>query len=125
MLQQWFLLGGVMMWPLLVCSILLTAYMLERLWTIGLRYRLLRLDVPEDQRAHHRHFLPFFTEIPPGLGLLGTVIGVVQSFEVSAGSVDASAVGSGLAVACITTVVGLSLGLLASASGYVLEWASR
>lgn len=121
MLMQFMQLGGALMWPLLACSVLLGAVLLERLWTIGVRHLLLG---PVDTAAliWHRRALPFFVDVPPSIGLLGTVVGVIRSFNLGGGSIDTDAVASGLGVACITTVFGLSVAITASIAGYALDW---
>ena len=121
-LWHYFELGGMMMWPLLVCSILLGAVLCERAWVIGLRGILLRQSLSPDTRLWHRRVLPFFNDVPPSLGLLGTVFGVVQSFHLADGQITGEHVGSGLAIACMTTIFGLSIAVIASAVGYMLEW---
>ena len=122
MLSSWFQAGGLMMWPLLVCSILLTAVIIERFWTIGILHLLIGWRLTADQlRAHHR-VLPFFAEVPPALGLLGTVLGVVQSFHLLDGKINADAIGSGLAVACTTTIYGIGIAVVAAVTGHVLDW---
>ena len=81
-------LGGPLMWPLLVCSILLGAVLVERLVTVGLRHKLLGGRMSTDRLAWHRRVLPFFTDVPPSVGLLGTVVGVVQCFQITGGGLD-------------------------------------
>lgn len=124
MLRNFFQLGGVMMWPLLACSVLLTALLFERAWTVLVKARLPGLGPSRhDRLTMHRRVLPFFQEVPPSLGLLGTVIGIVQSFSLLDGNLNANAVGSGLAVACITTIFGLSIAIAATAALHLLDCA--
>lgn len=122
MLRNFFALGGFMMWPLLACSVFLLAVLIERIWTIFIKQKLLGLDQKRGI-ALHRKVLPFFQDIPPSLGLLGTVIGIVQSFSLLDGRLNADAVGSGLAVACITTIFGLSIAIFATICSYFFDWA--
>ncbi|MAE68020.1 MAG: hypothetical protein CMJ18_27530 [Phycisphaeraceae bacterium] len=124
MLRNYFQLGGVMMWPLAACSVLLLALLFERTWTVLLMGRLLGLG-RDEQLTLHRRVLPFFQDVPPSLGLLGTVIGIVQSFSLLDGQLNADAVGGGLAVACITTIFGLSIALAATAASYALDALAR
>lgn len=124
MLWHYMQLGGPLMWPLMICSILLGAVIVERLWTVVLRHRLLRWRVPMDRLRWHHRILPFFTDVPPSLGLLGTVVGVANSFNALSGVPDASAVGAGLGVAIMTTIYGLSIAIVAGVSGYALDWAA-
>jgi len=118
---HYFELGGPMMWPLLACSVALVAVVLERLWVVGLGRGVFRMNLQSSTRGWHRRVLPFFKDVPPSLGLLGTVVGVVQSFNLTGGRVDADAVGAGLAVACMTTVFGLSIAIVASAASYLFD----
>ena len=118
-------LGGLLMWPLLVCSILLGAVLIERLLVVGLGYRLLGNRLPTHTLGWHRKVLPFFTDVPPSLGLLGTVVGVVKCFELMDGRLDNEAVGAGLGIACMTTIFGLGIAIVASISGYFLDWLAR
>jgi biopolymer transport protein ExbB len=115
-------LGGPLMWPLLACSILLGAVLVERTIVIGLRYKLLGGRVPGGMLRAHRRVLPFFTDVPPSLGLLGTVVGVVKCFELWDGRLNSDAVGIGLSIACMTTIFGLGIAIVASVSGYLLDW---
>lgn len=115
-------LGGPLMWPLLACSILLGAVLVERALVIGLRYKLLGGKLPAGMLRAHRRVLPFFTDVPPSLGLLGTVVGVVKCFELWDGRLSSDAVGVGLSIACMTTIFGLGIAIVASVSGYLLDW---
>lgn len=121
MLRNFFHLGGFMMWPLLICSVMLIAVLIERVWTVLFKQKLIGIE--QKGLALHRRVLPFFQDIPPSLGLLGTVVGIVQSFSLLDGQLNADAVGSGLAVACITTIFGLSIAITASAASFLLDWA--
>ena len=123
MLRQFIDLGGPIMWPLLVCSILLGAVLIERILVVVLGYKLFRTHLSWRRLAWHRRVLPFFTDVPPSLGLLGTVVGVVQSFRLMDGQLNSEAVGAGLGIACMTTVFGLGIAILASFSRYMLDWA--
>ena len=122
MVRQYIQLGGVMMWPLVACSTLLGAILIERIWTVGLRHRLLGLRVTGRRLTWHRKALPFFIDVPPSIGLLGTVIGVVQSFRLTGGRMTADAAAAGLGVACFTTILGLAVALVASIARYGLDW---
>ena len=123
--RQFMELGGPLMWPLLVCSTLLGAVLVERALVIGLRYKVLGSQPPSRVLTWHRRVLPFFTDVPPSLGLLGTVVGVVKSFGLLDGVLTSQTVGVGLGIACMTTVFGLGIAIIASISGYLLEWMIR
>ena len=122
MFSRYFELGGVMMWPLLVCSVLLVALLVERLVSLVLMGRLLRWRLKQSMWTCHRKIMPFFVEVPPSIGLLGTVIGVVQSFSLTSGRLTADTAASGLGIACFTTIFGLAISIVASVSGYVFNW---
>ncbi len=122
MIQNFLELGGPIMWPLLVCSILLGAVLSERLLVIGLRYKLMGSRLPAHMIGWHRRVLPFFGDVPPSLGLLGTVVGVVKCFELMDGRLNSNAVGVGLGIACMTTIFGLGIAIVASVAGYFLDW---
>ena len=122
MFAQFFEVGGPLMWPLLICSILLGAVLVERSLVVGCRHRLLGGRVSRRTLTWHRRALPFFADVPPSIGLLGTVIGVVKSFQLMDGHLSGDAVGAGLGIACMTTIFGLGIAVVASLSGYVFDW---
>jgi biopolymer transport protein TolQ len=72
-----------------------------------------------DEMAHGVHWLAVIATVSPLLGLLGTVLGVMNSFigVATAGSANISAVAPGVAEALITTVAGLVVAIPA-AIGY-------
>jgi biopolymer transport protein ExbB/TolQ len=105
-----------------VFSVLLGAIMFERVWVLGVKHLLFGLKLPEKRLIAHRRVLPFFTDVPPSVGLLGTVVGVVQSFQLVNGQLNGDAVGAGLGIACITTVFGLSIAIVASMCSYLSDW---
>ena len=122
MFGQFLDVGGPLMWPLLICSILLGGVLIERVLVVGIRHRLLGGRVTRHVLTWHRRALPFFADVPPSVGLLGTVVGVVKSFELMNGNLNSQAVGVGLGIACMTTIFGLGIAVVASVSSYVLDW---
>lgn len=114
--------GGLLMWPLLACSILLGAVVFERVWVVFLRHMLLGSRIPAQRLQWHRRVLPFFVDVPPAIGLLGTVVGLVQSFDLNTGRPTGHALGVGLGVACYTTIFGLGIAIVAIICQYGLEW---
>ncbi|MAX23378.1 MAG: flagellar motor protein MotA [Phycisphaeraceae bacterium] len=76
------------------------------------------VDVVESQRPRLERFMPTLSTIitaAPMLGILGTVLGIISSFEVigQAGSAgDPSLVSQGIAEALLTTAAGLIVALL-------------
>ncbi len=155
--------GGPIMWPILLCSVLAAAIMLERLWTLqrkrvipreltdrvwklvetrtlndrhiealsrnsplgrvlaaGLanrdQGREIMKEAIEDTGRHVVHELERFLNalgtiaaISPLLGLLGTVIGMIQAFDsiTAQGVGDPKVLSGGIGVALITTAAGL------------------
>jgi len=122
MFGQFLDVGGPLMWPLLVCSILLGAVLIERFLVVGIRHRLLGARLSRHILTWHRRALPFFADVPPSIGLLGTVLGVVKSFQLMNGHLNSDAVGIGLGIACMTTIFGLGIAVVATVSSYVLDW---
>lgn len=159
-------LGGGLMWPLLVLSVLGAALILERtvyfarlnwfgvedrVWRlcealaigpevarqaavdVGGLYgraalRLLRTNLPAQSKADDlvetarpsvERFMPMLSTIitaAPLLGILGTVVGIIDSFQVLSGGqqrVDLNALAEGIAEALLTTGFGLSIALVA------------
>ena len=76
-------------------------------------------DAVENQRHRLERFLPTLSTVitaAPMLGILGTVLGIIQSFELlsdsaNAAMADPSAVGGGIAQALLTTAFGLVIAL--------------
>jgi len=162
-----FLSGGFLMWPILACSIVSTAIIIERLWSLQSKRVLpphltrqlwywisqgtlddehvtaIRRSSPlgqvlavaldsrgqdrevmkesvEDTGRHVAHQLSRYlttlgtvAEISPLLGLLGTVIGMVNVFTVitTEGIGDPGALAGGISQALITTAAGLTVAI--------------
>lgn len=162
---EFFEAGGPVMWPLLLCSVVVLAVTLERLWYWS------RLNLDKDQsdietllqgveqgKSHSGEVdkkaswifymlavgagytgeagikamqavsinllknmrrgmgvLDTMITISPMLGILGTVLGIIESFDMlgGAGVDDPKAVVSGIASALITTATGLSISVAA------------
>jgi biopolymer transport protein TolQ len=66
-----------------------------------------------DELAHGMTWLAVIASVSPLMGLLGTVIGVMDAFLgiASRGSADIASVAPGVAAALVTTVVGLSVAI--------------
>ena len=122
MFARYFQMGGLMMWPLLVCSVLLITIIFERIWTVAILGRIFGKNVIPAQRKKTAELFGFFKDVPPSIGLLGTVIGVVQSFSLGGSGITAEAAGSGLAMACFTTIAGLSIAIVATICEYLTKW---
>ena len=81
----------------------------------------LAVDAVESQRRRLERFMPTLSTIitaAPMLGILGTVLGIISSFEVlseqsaAAGGTDPRSVSLGIAEALITPAAGLIVSLL-------------
>jgi biopolymer transport protein ExbB len=159
--------GGVIMWPLLACSVVALAVVVERLffWLIisqrknqnlinriftlteqgefdiaiqegqsspclvcriligglshrnyGLTQSLEAAAMQEIEKMKHRlSVLDTIITLAPLLGILGTVSGIIVSFDLlgSAGIEDPKAVTGGIAQALITTATGLAIAIVA------------
>lgn len=76
------------------------------------------VDAIEQQRARLERFLPTLSTIitaAPMLGILGTVLGIIRSFDVLAGGradLDLNVLAGGIAEALITTAAGITVALL-------------
>ena len=122
MLSGYFQQGGIMMWFLLACSVAFAAVIFERIWRIGLCGRIFCRRIEYAEVIRNRHIFAFFKDVPPSIGLLGTVLGVIQSFGLEDGRITAQAAGAGLAVACYTTVYGLAIAILAAVCEHLIGW---
>jgi biopolymer transport protein ExbB len=129
---QWFFKGGVTMYPLLLCSVATLGIIIERLWSFPrlLRrgrelYHDSRLSATEKERYAERlvrqlqqglPILDIVVTASPMLGLLGTVFGVIRSFQSLGGDaagVSIANVGKGLSEALICTATGLTIAIVA------------
>ena len=72
-----------------------------------------------------RRLLPFFIEVAPALGLLGTMQGIIECFSVMGGANPGREALAGLGVAAITTVYGLIIALVASIAMFALDAVAR
>jgi len=120
-LADLFRLGGPLMWPLALCSALLMAFLIERAITVSSA----QWKTDERQRALHRRHLLFFVEVAPALGLLGTMHGIIECFKIFGGSGPSMSALEGLGIACITTVYGLVIALVAQVATYILDSLAR
>jgi len=134
MLRTYFIQGGPMMFLLAACSVMLLAVLAERFITLGwrrVRFGSKSLGGVVGRRGGasrpaeasgrpplHERRLKFYWDIPPQIGLLGTVLGLVQIFQ---GDLGAEAFGRGVGTACLTTIYGLGIALVARVSCYLLD----
>ncbi len=130
--------GGTVLWGILILTGLLWWFVLERLWFFNIDYpkeRRLRLDAwqaREDRNSWYSDFqrtqliseldcamshrlkvIPAFIALLPMFGLLGTVTGMIQVFEVMAsmGSGNPRAMANGVSAATIPTMAGMVVAL--------------
>jgi biopolymer transport protein ExbB len=135
-------LGGPVMWPLLAVSLLLWTLVLERYWFflrtlprfLERRAPLARspaavIEMAEMKIALRRHLrlIRTLSGILPMLGLLGTVTGIIETFDLIRvfGSAETRIVARGVSQALITTLAGLVMGLFGVGVGYNLNRRAR
>ncbi|MCQ8128619.1 MotA/TolQ/ExbB proton channel family protein [Methylomonas rivi] len=132
-------LGGPVMWPLLIVSILLWTLVLERYWFMfSILPRLIayqqasapsaasRIIAQTETLLAIRRFLRLIKTLAgvlPMLGLLGTVTGIIETFDLIRvfGSAEPRIVARGISQALITTLAGLVMGLFGVGIGYDLN----
>lgn len=120
-LAEWFRLGGWVMWPLAVCACMMLAAVTERFVAVASP----RWRTDAQYRTMHRRIFGFFNELAPSLGLLGTVLGVVECFMLVGRNAGTDRIMAGLGVATITTVYGLFISLVTMVAGFVLDHLGR
>lgn len=126
---EWFQKGGPVMYPLLICSILAMGIVLERLWSFPNLFRqgeaIAKVDISGKEREKAwdalakklnkgLSVLEVIVTVAPMLGLLGTVLGVIHTFELfgrGITQVNKASLGMGLAEALITTAAGLIIAI--------------
>jgi len=137
-LQSFFEAGGDVLWAILALTVLLWTLILERLWFYRFAFprRRREWEAEWDERSDHRSWrahairslmiaeanmqlragvpmIRTLIAICPLLGLLGTVTGMIQVFDVMAlkGTSDARAMASGVSHATIPTMAGMVVAL--------------
>jgi biopolymer transport protein ExbB len=136
-------LGGLVMWALLAVSILLWTLVLERYWFLTHAFPALikspkinseafktdPVQLAEATLALNRHLnlIKTLSGILPMLGLLGTVTGIIGTFDLIRvfGTSETHIVAHGIAEALITTMAGLVMGLFGVSAGYDLGRRAR
>jgi biopolymer transport protein ExbB len=102
--------GGFVMWPLLLCSIVSVAVILERVF-----FFLLKKNTTQKNELEKNMWLLFImATIAPLLGLLGTITGLINVFmaiHTHNKPVTPQLVASGLWEAMITTAYGLIIAI--------------
>lgn len=138
--------GGSVMWGIAFSSLVLWFLIIERLFYIRMVYpverktwlarwnaraikqswpahaiRRLYIARAQSQLTRNTKIIRMLTGLCPMLGLLGTVAGMIQTFDVMAalGTANARAMASGISAATITTMAGL---VIAISSLYFSKW---
>lgn len=141
-LPDWFNMMGLMAWPLALCSVITVAIALERLLFFvrtsadgeanyhkmanfldnnshqpkSLRDELIANQVLDLEDSYHAglKWLRTIGAISPMLGLLGTVLGIIEAFKTIAaqtGAISPNLIADGLWQAMLTTAVGLFIAI--------------
>jgi biopolymer transport protein ExbB len=135
-------LGGPVMWPLLAVSLLLWTLVLERYWfflhilpkflerpVLPAHSPAATIQMAEMKIALRRHLrlIKTLSGILPMLGLLGTVTGIIETFDLIRifGSAETRIVARGVSQALITTLAGLVMGLFGVGVFYNLNRRAR
>jgi biopolymer transport protein ExbB/TolQ len=116
--------GGFMMWPLLMVGVGVLFLGIRGAW------RMSRASVALPEMDGTLQSILFWGVVAVVLGLLGTVVGLVQMAQAIArfanNGVTAATVGGGFSVSLITLIFGLLILLVSMLSWYSLrQWASR
>lgn len=131
--------GGPVMWPLILVSLWLWTLVLERYWFMLHRLPWLikrellfsnhtNPTVIEQTEAHlaiqrYLNLIKTLSGVLPMLGLLGTVTGIVETFDLIRifGNAETRIIARGVSQALITTLAGLVLGLFGLAASHDLS----
>ena len=120
MFFEWMQKGGGLMFPLLALSVAVWVLIVERClyWWRALRSPAGKIQsyLP-DRQGHEKRIHPLAT-VAVSLGLLGSVVGMIQAFGAFHGAPDPKQVAEGLAVAFYTTEMGLSVSIPATLACY-------
>ncbi|GAB4295378.1 MAG: hypothetical protein Kow0090_10280 [Myxococcota bacterium] len=98
--------------PLFITSLMLTYLVLERI-LFFYRLKIGGAKASDKELARHLGAIASLTAVAPLLGLLGTVSGMIETFEVisGAGGGDIASLSSGISKALITTEAGLIIAI--------------
>jgi len=143
-IEELMAMGGPVMWPLLIVSSLLWTLVLERYWFLlntlpeliayqkqlpsSPAIRIIGLAETRIAIFRYLRLIKTLSAILPMLGLLGTVTGIVETFDLirAFGSTETRIIAHGVSQALITTLAGLVMGLFGVGVGYDLSrWARK
>jgi biopolymer transport protein ExbB len=142
-IEELMALGGPVMWPLVAISIWLWMLILERYWfllyifpafiehCVSVRRSSAEIEIKLAEMGlalrRHLRLIKTLSGILPMLGLLGTVTGIVETFDLIRvfGSAETHIVARGVSQALITTLAGLVMGLFGVGVGYDLNRRAR
>jgi biopolymer transport protein ExbB len=146
--QDFFSAGGDVLWLILAVTVLLWGLIIERFWFYARRYprelneTLERWNERDDHRSWYAHrvrealissleirlnsnvtVIKTLVAVLPLLGLLGTITGMIQVFDVLAvmGTGDPRAMANGVSAATIPTMAGMVTALSGLYFGVYLE----
>lgn len=114
--------GGIFMIPLIACSVMMVAIVIERFWLFKkvMKIPLIEYEEPgETLKTLRRRLTALHTiiTISPMLGLLGTVTGLMRCFNLLGNGVaiyEPAEMSLGISEALITTAVGLVITVIAT-----------
>ena len=104
---------GITGYPLMLCSLVAFAIFIRQIVFVINLYKT-KAILDENFVIPAESFLRFIISFTPMLGLLGTVLGIMSSFQSIAnvkGAVSPSLISGGLYEALLTTIVGLVIAL--------------
>ena len=109
-MREIFVSGGVLMWPLLICSLIALTIIIEKAI-----YWLFLVNEKKGQNSQRGLLiLETVVQIAPILGILGTILGILKSFKTL--KLDSNSALDGLSAsiseALITTAFGLSISVI-------------
>lgn len=118
----WIIQGGIFMLPLMACSVLMVAIVIERFWLFKkvMQIPLIEYEQPAETLKLLRQRLMILNTIitiAPMLGLLGTVTGLMRCFNLLGNGVaiyEPAEMSLGISEALITTAVGLVITVIAT-----------
>lgn len=118
----WIIQGGIFMIPLLACSVLMVAIIIERLLLFAKMMKTPLVEYEEPAKTIkmlRRRLTALHTiiTISPMLGLLGTVTGLMRCFNLLGNGVviyEPAEMSLGISEALITTAVGLVITVIAT-----------